>query len=244
MLPKDDHFIQVYKTRAAAYHELIAAEDADRNLLPTLQSIMPLEGKSILDLGSGSGRIPLLLNDIDCDLIAVDLHHAMLVQQASSLRAQRSNLPANSAIQLHPLVQADIRALPLPAASADVVIAGWAIGHFTGWVSDWKPEAARCLAEMRRAAKPNGALIIMETMGTGVQHPGAPSPALADYYAWLETEHGFTRKVIATDYDFGTVARAAELCGAFFGEEMAARVRANGWSRVPEWTGIWFKSLI
>lgn len=251
-MPKDDHFIQVYKTRAAAYHALIAAEDVDGNLLPTLQSITSFEGKRILDLGSGSGRIPLLLRGIDCDLIAVDLHHAMLVEQAnqlSSLRARcvaspGSNLPANFAMQLHPLIQADIRALPLPAATADVVMAGWAIGHFTGWVSDWKAEAARCLAEMRRAAKPHGMLILMETMGTGVEQAAPPNTALADYYAWLENEHGFRRQVIATDYDFGTVARAAELCGAFFGEEMAERVRANGWSQVPEWTGIWSKSLI
>jgi ubiquinone/menaquinone biosynthesis C-methylase UbiE len=241
-LPADDNFIKVYKTRAAAYHALIAAEDVDGNLLPALRAITALEGKRILDLGSGSGRIPLLLKDIDCDLVAVDLHHAMLVEQAqqfASLRAQRSNLPSNSANQLHPLIQADIRSLPLSAASADVVMAGWAIGHFTGWVSDWKTEAARCLAEMRRVAKPDGALIIMETMGTGVLQPGAPSPTLAKYYAWLENEHSFRRQVIATDYDFGTVTRAAELCGAFFGEEMAALVRANGWARVPEFTGIW-----
>lgn len=229
-LPADDHFIQVYKTRAAAYHALIAAEDADGNLLPALQAITPLEGKRVLDLGSGSGRIPLLLKDIDCEIIAVDLHHAMLVEQASHFAAA------------HPLIQADIRALPLPAASADVVMAGWAIGHFTGWVSDWKAEAARCLAEKQRAAKTGGTLIIMETMGTGVLQAAAPNAALADYYAWLESEYGFRRQVIATDYDFGTVARAAELCGAFFGEGMEAQVRANGWSRVPEFTGVWHTS--
>ncbi len=255
-MPQDDQFIQVYRTRAAAYHALIVAEDVDGNLLPALRSVTPLEGKRILDLGSGSGRIPLLLRDIDCDIIAIDLHHAMLVEQATqfsplreslSLRGEqlpkaterRGNLLANSAHQLHPLIQADIRALPVPAATADVVMAGWAIGHFTGWVRDWRPEAARCLTEMRRAAKPHGTLIIMETMGTGVQQAAPPNAALADYYAWLENEHGFRRHVIATDYDFGTVARAVELCGAFFGEEMTAQVRANGWSRVPEWTGIW-----
>ncbi len=96
---------------------------------------------------------------------------------------------------------------------------------------------------MGRAAKPGGTLIIMETMGTGVQQPAPPNPALADY-AWLENEHGFTRQVIATDYDFGSVDRAAELCGFFFGAELAARVRANGSSRVPEFTGIWRRSAL
>ncbi|MEX2161019.1 MAG: class I SAM-dependent methyltransferase [Anaerolineales bacterium] len=250
MLPANDHFIRVYKSRAAAYHALIAAEDADGHLLPALRAITPLAGKRILDLGSGSGRIPLLLNGLDCEIVALDLHHAMLVEQTkqlSSLRGaelpkatqRRDNLPAGTPEPAHRLIQADLRALPLKPGWADVAVAGWAIGHFTGWYSDWKAEAQRALDEMRRATKPGGALIILETLGTGVLEPGPPNAALADYYAWLENELGFRRQVIATDYEFGSVERAAELCGFFFGEQMAANVRANGWSRVPEFTGIW-----
>jgi ubiquinone/menaquinone biosynthesis C-methylase UbiE len=91
-IPWDDHFVQVYQTQAAAYHELIAAEDADGNLLPALEGITLFEGKRILDLGSGTGRIPLLLKDVDCEIVACDLHHPMLMEQAkqiSSLRAPR-----------------------------------------------------------------------------------------------------------------------------------------------------------
>lgn len=229
MLPANDHFIQVYKTRAAAYHALSSAEDADGNLLPALQAIAPLAGKRILDLGSGSGRIPLLLAGLNCEIVAVDLHHAMLVEQA------------NHFVSAHALLQGDLRALPLGAGWVDVAISGWAIGHFTGWYAEWKAEAERALAEMQRATKPDGTLIILETMGTGVLEPGPPNATLAAYYAWLENELGFRRQVIATHYDFGSVERAAELCGFFFGVKMAAKVRANGWSRVPEWTGVWGK---
>ncbi|MEX1247825.1 MAG: class I SAM-dependent methyltransferase [Anaerolineales bacterium] len=242
MLPTEDHFIRIYKTRAAAYHALITAEDADGHLLPALQAITPLAGRRILDLGSGSGRIPLLLKEIKYQVVAVDLHHAMLVEQAQQMslrggeakRSRRSNLPL--------LTQADLRHLPLAAGWADVAIAGWAIGHFTGWYSDWKAEAQPALAEMQRTTKPSGTLIILETMGTGVLEAGPPNAALSDYYAWLEDELGFRRQIITTDYDFGSVERAAELCGTFFGEQMAERVRANRWSRVPEFTGIWSRS--
>jgi ubiquinone/menaquinone biosynthesis C-methylase UbiE len=228
MLLSNDHFIEIYKTRAAAYHALIAAEDADGNLLPALQALAPLSGKRVLDLGSGSGRIPLLLQGSNCEIVAVDLHHPMLAEAK-----QRMSL------ETWGLVQADLRQLPITSGWADVSVAGWAIGHFTGWYPDWKAEASRGLAEMERATRPGGALFILETLGTGVREPAAPNAGLAAYYAWLESKQGFTRQIVTTDYDFGSVERGAELCGFFFGQELAARVRANGWTRVPEWTGVW-----
>ncbi|HEY4718334.1 MAG TPA: hypothetical protein VIH14_04915, partial [Anaerolineales bacterium] len=100
-------------------------------------------------------------------------------------------------------------------------------------------QVERAMAEMHRATRAGGTLIILETLGTGVQEPAPPNAALAAYYHWLEREQGFSRRVVATDYDFGSVPRAAELCGFFFGEPLAARVKANGWQRVPEWTGVW-----
>ncbi|UYN90035.1 MAG: class I SAM-dependent methyltransferase [Anaerolineales bacterium] len=226
-----DHFRNVYTNKAAAYHELIAAEDADGNLLPTLQAIAPLAGARVLDLGSGSGRIPLLLRGLGCKIIASDLHHAMLLEQKEQMRLVNGNWA---------LVQADGRATSFARGWADMVTAGWAFGHLVGWYADaWQQHAGRAIAEMQRLAKPGGTLIIMETLGTGVLEPAPPHAGLAAYYAWLENEHGFVRTTVATDYDFGSVERAAELCSFFFGEELAERVRANDWRRVPEFTGVW-----
>lgn len=226
----EDHFIQVYRGHGREYHQLIAAEDVDGNLLPALQQIVSFKGKRVLDVGSGTGRIPLLLRRADCEIIAVDLFRDMLREQAQQRGSETKDWT---------LAQGDARWLPLRRRWADVVTAGWAIGHFTGWYGkDWKREASRALGEMARAAKPGGMLIILETMGTGVEDAAPPVPALADYYAWLESQ-GFARRVVSTDYAFDSVERAAELCGFFFGEEMAERVRKRGWSRVPEFTGIW-----
>jgi ubiquinone/menaquinone biosynthesis C-methylase UbiE len=224
-----DHFVKIYKTQATAYHALIAAEDVDGNLLPALQAIAPLAGTRVLDLGSGTGRIPLLLKGLDCEVISVDLHHAMLIEQQHQLQIWGARL-----------IQADIRRLPLTDQLCDVVIAGWAIGHFTGWhLKTWKDEIQKAVNEMTRAANSGGTIIILETLGTGSKEAGPPNSALAEYYDILENALGFSRQVVATDYDFGSVERAAELCGFFFGDEMADKVKANSWSRVPEWTGIW-----
>lgn len=225
-----DHFVQIYKTNAAAYHTLIAAEDTDGNLPRALKTLAPLAGKRVLDLGSGSGRIPLMLEDLVCEIVAVDLYHAMLVEQRKQMRLVSREWG---------LIQADIRKLAIQDGWADVAVAGWAIGHFTGWFADWKAEVKLALVEMKRATLPGGTLIILETMGTGVFEPEPPNSSLAEYYAWLEKDHGFERQIVRTDYDFGSVERAAELCGFFFGEALAARVRANQWNRVPEWTGVW-----
>jgi SAM-dependent methyltransferase len=234
-LPISDPFVQVYRQRAADYHALIAAEDTDGNLLPALESITPFAGRRVLDVGSGSGRIPLLIKNLGCTVLASEIHNAMLLEQSHQMELENKDWA---------LLQADARQLPLPNAWADIAIAGWAIGHFTGWfANDWQSHAKRALAEMQRATKPGGALIILETMGTATDHAAPPNASLAAYYAWLEHDLGFTRQVVATDYDFGSVARSAELCGSFFGPEMAELVRANNWSRVPEWTGIWSRAL-
>jgi hypothetical protein len=72
-------------------------------------------------------------------------------------------------------------------------------------------------------------------------NPLPPSPALADYYAWLEQGWDFTRQEIRTDYQFGSVAEAMAHTEFFFGPELSTKIRNHNWSRLPEWTGIWSK---
>jgi ubiquinone/menaquinone biosynthesis C-methylase UbiE len=138
------------------------------------------------------------------------------------------------------LVQADARDLPVPSGAFDLVTAGWALGHFCSWhADDWRAQVGRALAEMRRALAPGGTLVILETLGTGAASPAPPKPVLADYYALLETEWGFARREVATDYRFDTPAAAEAATRFFFGDALADRIRAHGWSRIPEWTGVW-----
>jgi len=230
-----DHFQHIYRHQAADYHRMIEPEDTDHNLLPALKQITPLTGQRILDLGTGTGRLPLLLHEETQQFVGLDLHAGMLHQN----KVQQIAVGGNWG-----LIQGDMRGLPLPAAWADVILAGWSVGHSRAWyATDWQTQIGRMVAEMHRVAAPDGTLIILETLTTGSTTPAPPTPELAEYYTWLENKWGFTRRQIPTDFYFDSVEEAVAYTEFFFGADLSAKIRQNGWSRLPEWTGIWSKQL-
>lgn len=227
-----DHFVNIYTHHAQEYHRLITPEDVDHNLLPALERITSFQGKRILDLGSGTGRLPLLVGQRARQMLCLDLHGDMLREN----RVQRSQHQG----EWH-LMQGDMRMLPLPTAWADVATAGWAIGHFTNWyAAEWQLQIGRVLREMQRVVRPGGALIIIETLTTGSLSPAPPNERLARYYDWLENDWGFSRQEISTDYQFSSAEEAAGYIEFFF-PALAQKVRENNWARLPEWTGVWGK---
>jgi len=228
-----DHFKQIYTYRADDYHRLIVPEDVDGNLLPALERVTPLRGKRILDLGSGTGRLPLLLGAQAGQMVGLDLHAGMLQEQ----QRQRRQVDGQWG-----LVRGDMRTLPYPSAWADVITVGWAIAHLRKWYApEWQRQIGRVLQEMHRVVKDGGALIIIETLTTGALTPAPPDEKLAGYYAWLEEAWDFSRQEIQTDLAFASVEEAVARTEFFFGPELSAKIRQNGWARVPEWTGVWGK---
>jgi len=230
-----DHYKNIYSHHADIYHRMIETEDVDGNLLPTIETIIPLTGKRLLDLGSGTGRIPLLVYSKVKQIIGLDLHRGMLVEQ----QQQRDQRNGNWG-----LIQGDLRLLPFSENWFDLVTAGWAIGHFQGWyAADWKTQVDQTLGEMVRVLKPDGAVVIIETLTTGSTIPAPPSQGLANYYSYLENQWGFERQQIQTDYQFRDLEEAIEYSAFFFGDELAKKVRKNDWVRLPEWTGVWVKRI-
>src|SRR5215207_2837552 len=195
-----DHFQAIYAARAAEYHQMIAAEDLDGQLLPAIERVASLRGKRVIDLGTGTGRLPLLIGKQAAQLVGLDLHRDMLRQHAVQRQQQAGSWS---------LVQGDMRRLPFRSAWADIVTAGWAIGHLRSWFADdWRGQIGRVLEEMRRVVVPGGALLILETLSTGSLTPVPPSAGLAEYYDWLEQEWGFRRQTLQTDYHFASVDEA------------------------------------
>lgn len=224
---------EIYRTQGKNYHRMISFEDVDNNLRPAMENVASFAGKHILDLGSGTGRIPLLFQNTN--MTALEFNGSMLIEQ----KKQRDALQGQWNI-----LQGDMRFLPFQSNSFDIVTAGWAISNFPGKYGEtWESETRKVLEEIHRMVRKYGALIIIETMTTGSLTPAPPNEKLAIYYNWLEKEWGFTKQVIQTDYQFNTLEEAVELGGFFFGEALAKKIRENNWIRLPEWTVVFRKTV-
>ncbi|HKE19877.1 MAG TPA: class I SAM-dependent methyltransferase [Kofleriaceae bacterium] len=230
---KVDHRL-VYADRADDYDLLVSAEDADGHLLPAIGAHVQLAGARVLEIGVGTGRITELLVASGARVVGCEPSPGML-------EVARRNLERfpDHGCELH---LASVQDFTPPGGDFALAIAGWVLGHFVEWFAPaWRDEIGRALDRMLAALAPGGVLMIIETLGTGFTEPTPPTPGLAEYHDWLERDRGMERTALRTDYVFPDVETAASTCGAFFGQDFAARVRREKWARVPECTGMWVR---
>ncbi|MCE2490359.1 MAG: class I SAM-dependent methyltransferase [Anaerolineae bacterium] len=227
---------QIYENDAARYKRLVAAEDWQQRLLPAISDVVPLAGAMVVELGAGTGRLTRLLSPCVKKVHAFDRSGNMLHHARNHLLRQ---CPVNWS-----LAMADNRDLPLAHGCADIAIAGWSFGHSTVWnEKGWRAEVDRAVSEMQRVLRPGGTAIILETLGTGSETPQPPTATLAAFYRWLETERGYTRRWLRTDFRFASLEEARELLGFFFGEEFASQAPLSASCVLPECTGIWWRRV-
>jgi ubiquinone/menaquinone biosynthesis C-methylase UbiE len=221
----------VYARHAGQYDRLVGHEDCQGHLLSALQTICPLDGLEVVELGSGTGRLTCLLAPLVRSICALDASRHMLGQAAR--RAQ-----ALDARNVH-LAVADHRALPVATGSADLAIAGWSLCYLVvDRPFDWRTQLGRGLSEMRRVLRPGGTIVVLETLGTGAEMPQRVG-LLAEYYDFLERE-GYGSSWIRTDYRFESLAEAEVLVRFFFGDDLAEQVVERGSLALPECTGLWW----
>lgn len=225
---------QVYKSQAEAYEAMISRQP---DLSEIVRQIRPFRNLNVLDLGAGSGRLASFLAPEAKTLICTDASRPMLDILHRKLTAQ--NFVRNWIT-----VEADHRSLPVPDSSIDLVVSGWSICYLASSnQQEWENNLERIHSELERILKPDGTIIIFETMGTGAEMPDPPE-FLTSYYSLLERKYGFQHRWIRTDYTFASVKEAIELTEFFFGQELAARIKNNRWSILPECAGIWWKHNI
>jgi ubiquinone/menaquinone biosynthesis C-methylase UbiE len=223
---------EIYKTEGDKYEALIAREDYRGKILKSLREIAPLENSVVYDLGAGTGRLACLLAPLVKHVRAFDISEEML-------RVCREKLTA-SGLTNWQLDVADHRQLPADDRSADLVVSGWSVAYLAVWNPEtWRVELEKWMVEMKRVLKPNGTIILFESLGTGNESP-VKLEHLENYYPWLD-EVGFQHEWIRTDYKFDSLDEAEYLSRFFFGDELGDKVRKNKWQVLPECTGVWWK---
>jgi SAM-dependent methyltransferase len=218
---------EVYQSHADQYEMLILREDYLNNIPKEIRRIRDIIGAIIVELGAGTGRLTRFLADEARYVYACDASHHMLLQ-ANQVVSPRANVLLSAA---------DMRATPLPTGRADLVVAGWSLCYLAVWGQEaWRDELQRGLEEARRLLKPGGTIMLLENFGTGHETPQPPAH-LDSYFDLLRSE-GFQSRWFRTDYRFASLEEALQLSAFFFGDEMAAKVKANHSVILPECTGL------
>ncbi|MGC9398094.1 MAG: class I SAM-dependent methyltransferase [Anaerolineae bacterium] len=228
-----DHFARIYHEEAANYEALVSREDYAQRLRPALTDIRDPHGLDVIDLGSGTGRLAVMLAPLVNTMAAFDLSPHMLAVARDRLR--------RSGLRNWITGVADHRALPVGDAVADLAVAGWSIVYTVVWYEQsWRRELGQALREMERVLRPGGTQIIIETLGTGETSPHPPDDLLL-YLDYLEAEAGFQSTWIRTDYRFASLEEAQRLTGFFFGDAMIEKLIGEDPVILPECTGLWWR---
>jgi ubiquinone/menaquinone biosynthesis C-methylase UbiE len=221
----------IYNIKAQTYQALVSREDYQGNLLPAILAIDPLQGKEIVELGAGTGRITCQIAPLARRLVASDISFHML----RLAKARLSGLGCNflSCMESH-------TALPFKDNCADLVIAGWSFCYAAIDAGEnWQRDLGQALWEVERILRPHGKLILIESLGTGFESPHRLE-VLRNYLDYLDKD-GFASKWIRTDYLFKDLAEARALTSFFFGEDPMPMWEGENGVIVPECTGLWWK---
>ncbi|MBP7653763.1 methyltransferase domain-containing protein [Candidatus Dependentiae bacterium] len=231
---------KIYIQNSADYEKLVEKEDYLNNIEKIISEITDYSNKKIIDSGCGTGRLSFILSRKASKIQGFDVIENMI--ETAEKKASRLNIK-NCSFKI-----ADHRNLPVESKSIDLVVSGWSICHLVKWNwKNWKNELLKAIEEFKRTLKKNGAIIILETLGTGQKHPEPPDKKLQTYYDFLEKKLNFKKNIIKTDYRFNNIEEYRDTMILFFGKDTIKKIETEKTLFfdnkknviIPEWTGVW-----
>ncbi|HEX7065490.1 MAG TPA: class I SAM-dependent methyltransferase [Bacillales bacterium] len=225
----------IYNEEAGKYELMISKEDHEGHILKTLHEIVDLQGKDVVDIGAGTGRLTRLVAPYVKSIKSYDLSRHMLDVISAKLSAQHYKHFETKV--------SDLRTIPVEENSVDVVMADWSICYLASSNHpEWKENLETVIKEIHRVLRPNGKIVIFETLGTGYVEPNPPD-FLTQYYQELEQVYDFHHKSIRTDYAFESMEEMRELIPFFFGEDLQKAFDDLKQPLLPECTGVWWTEI-
>ena len=226
---------EIYKKYATEYDKLVTAEDYQNNLTEELLNKIEWDKKIVYEAGIGTGRLSKIYIDKIEKLYGFDREAHMLNRCKENLKKYAEKIVLNVG---------ENENLPLVKNKAHIFIEGWSFGHtIVENNNDIQSTTVKLLNNINQITTDNSVKILIETLGTNVKDPEINNTDLIEFYSLLEEEYAFVKTIVKTDYKFNDYREAAQIMGFFFGEEMKDKVLESKSAVVPEYTGIWIKSI-
>jgi ubiquinone/menaquinone biosynthesis C-methylase UbiE len=130
--------------------DLFWMDESDKCYMSEFSSAIGQDQKKILDVGSGTGYVSLILARLGHEVTGIDFSHEMLA--LSSTKAKKMGLKVR-------FIEGDAENIPLPSGSFDVVI-----NRHLLWTL---PNPKKAIREWTRLCKPGGKLIIIDGTQSG-----------------------------------------------------------------------------
>jgi ubiquinone/menaquinone biosynthesis C-methylase UbiE len=224
---------EIYNNYSIEYDELVSCEDYEGNLAATILGITSFKKKRVIEFGVGTGRLTRIFAEMAERISCCDASSHMIDRAKKNLSEWETKID---------FFTCDSRCFPDNQEVFDIAIEGWSFGHM---IPEKRHEIGTMtetlIATCTKHLKRNGDMIMIETLGTNVDQPGPTKERLSIFFDHLEKQHGFSQKVIRTDYKFPSNSEAARVMGFFFGEKMKEAVFTRGTSIIPEYTGVWYR---
>ena len=139
-----------------------------------LLSGLDVAGKTVVDIGSGAGGIPVLLADRYGAARVIGLDVEATVVARARAKVERARLQDRIEIR-----KVEPGPMPLPDASVDIVFSKDSIVHL--------PDKEALAADAFRVLKSGGWFVVSDWL---ISHDGEPSPEMTDYLAKEDLDFG------------------------------------------------------
>jgi ubiquinone/menaquinone biosynthesis C-methylase UbiE len=155
--------------------QCIAATFALHELI--LNMLGDINGKNILEIGPGIGRITSKLDSEGAKVTGVDLSHSMLVRAKDMFRSQDQKVL---------FVQAPAHQLPLPSGIFDIGLEVTVLQHITSDVT-----FRESVQEMQRTIKPEGLILLCDELSPDSEKDISPFTRLRTIDSYKKVMKGW-----------------------------------------------------